>query len=90
MQEILSRLDTSSWENYKKSLGKGMEVANDMGFSDDAITKFAQRFGSFLSNKVSPDIPENKALKELWEVATPDEQKTVASLMMKLAKNTKQ
>ena len=89
MQEILNQLDTSSWENYKRSLGEAMEVASDMGFSEQDIAQFAQKFGSFLASNVSPDIPENKAVRELWEIASPEEQKTVASLMMKLAKNSK-
>lgn len=89
MEEILNRLDTSSWESYKRSLGSAMEAASDLGFSDDAIAQFAQKFGSYLAQNISPDIPENRALKDIWEVATPEEQKTVAGLMMKLAKNTK-
>lgn len=90
MQEIMNKLDASSWENYKRSLGEAMEFANDMGYPDEKIAQIAQKFGSYLANNVNPDIPENQALKELWEVATPEEQKTVAGLMMKVVKNTKQ
>lgn len=89
MEDIINQLDTSSWESYKRSLGSAMEAASDLGLSDDAITQFAQKFGSYLAKNVAPDIPENRAMKDLWEVATPAEQKTVAGLMMKLAKNTK-
>jgi len=89
MQQILNKLDTSSWENYKRSLGQAMEFANEMGFSDQQIGQFAQQFGSYLSINITPDIPENRALKELWEAASPEEQKTIAGLMMKLAKNSK-
>ncbi|MCR6545607.1 DUF3243 domain-containing protein [Dehalobacterium formicoaceticum] len=88
MKQMLDRLDTSSWEQYKHSLGEAMEFANDMGISEDEITQLAQTFGSYLANNISPDIPENKALKELWEVATPEEQATLTSLMIKLAKNS--
>ncbi|ATW26330.1 DUF3243 domain-containing protein [Candidatus Formimonas warabiya] len=88
MQQILNRLDTSSWESYKRSLGEAMEVANDMGISEDQISQFAQQFGSFLANNISPDIPENRALKDLWQAASPEEQKTIAGLMIKLARNS--
>lgn len=87
MQQILNKLDTSSWESYKHSLGQAMEVASDMGISENQITQFAQQFGSYLAQNISPDIPENRALKELWEIASPEEQKTIAGLMIKLAKN---
>jgi len=89
VQQILNKLDTSSWENYKRSLGEAMEFANEMGFSDNQISQFAQQFGNYLAQNISPDIPENRALKDLWAVASPEEQKTIAGLMMKLAKNSK-
>lgn len=41
MQQILNKLDTSSWESYKHSLGQAMEVASDMGISENQITQFA-------------------------------------------------
>ena len=70
MQQILNKLDTSSWENYKRSLGEAMEFANDMGITDNQISEFAQQFGSYLAQNITPDIPENRALKELWEIAS--------------------
>lgn len=89
MKQMLNKLDTSSWEQYKHSLGEAMEFANDMGISENEISRLAQTFGSYLANNINnPDIPENKALKELWEVATPEEQETLTGLMIKLAKNS--
>lgn len=88
MQQILNKLDTSSWEGYKRSLGEAMELANDMGISENQISQFAQQFGGYLAKNISPDIPENRALKDLWEIASPEEQKTIAGLMIKLAKNS--
>ncbi len=89
MQQILSKLDTSSWESYKRSLGEAMEFANEMGISDSQLSQFAQQFGNYLTQNITPDIPENRALKDLWEIASPEEQRTIAGLMMKLAKNSK-
>ena len=87
MQEILQNLDTSSWENYKRSLGKGMEFAKELGMSEQEIAAVAQRFGSYLAQHVNPDLPENRALKELWEIADDREQQTLTNLMMRLAKS---
>lgn len=85
MQEILKKLDTSSWKRYKKSLGEVMEFAEEMGVSENLIGNLAQHFGNFLAENVDPDLPENHALKELWQIASPEEQKTLTTLMMKLA-----
>ncbi|ATW26331.1 DUF3243 family protein [Candidatus Formimonas warabiya] len=88
MHEILNKLDTSSWDNYKRSLGRGMEVAKELGMSEQEIASVAQKFGSYLSQNINPDLPENKALKELWQIADPHEQQTLTNLMMKIAKSS--
>lgn len=85
--EIMNNLDTSSWENYKQSLGRGMEFAKELGMSDQEIAEVGQKLGSYLAQNVNPDLPENKAIKDLWGFADEREQKTLTSLMMKLAKS---
>lgn len=86
MHEILQRMDLSSWKGWKHSLGVAVEFAEELGISPDTISSFAAQFGNYLSNNVSADLAENRAIKELWEVASPDEQKAIASCMVKLAK----
>ncbi len=88
MQEILNKLDTSSWENYKHSLAKGMEIARDLGMDEDEIALTAEKLGGYLAQNVNPDLPENNALKELWEIADNREKETITKLMMKIAKNS--
>ncbi|MGI6711202.1 MAG: DUF3243 family protein [Bacillota bacterium] len=88
-KELMGKLDTTSWENYKSSLGKGMELAQELGLSEQEISSLAQKFGSYLTHNINPDLPENRALKELWEIANPQEQQTLTNLMMKVAKSAK-
>lgn len=87
MQEIMKNLDTSSWNSYKHSLGKGMEIAKELGMSEEEIANVAHKFGGYLAQHVNPDLPENKALKDLWQIADDREQQTLTNLMMKLAKS---
>ena len=82
-------MDASSWESWKNSLASAVEFGEGLGASDSQISNFAVKLGSYLSNHVSPDIPENKSLKEIWEVASPDEQRAIASCMIKLVKDKK-
>lgn len=82
--ELLKNLDTSSWETWKKSLGAAVKSAEGMGIPEDQISNYAAQFGSYLQNIVNPDLPENQSLKELWEAASPDEQKAIASAMVRL------
>lgn len=86
---ILKNNGASSWEDWKKSLASAVEFSEDVGVSDNQISNFALKLGNYLSGNVEPDIPENKSLKELWDVANPDEKKVIASCMVKLVKNDK-
>ncbi|NJD02591.1 MAG: DUF3243 domain-containing protein [Ruminiclostridium sp.] len=83
-------MDTTSWEGWKKSLASAVDFSEGLGASDDQISNFAVKLGSYLSTNVSPDIAENKSLKELWKVASPEEQKVIANCMVKLVKSDKQ
>lgn len=90
MNNIFSQLDTSSWNAYKRSLGQGVETAQELGVSDRALTTFAASFGEFLARNAEADLPENKAIKEMWQVADSGDQKVLAGLMVKLAKKAYQ
>ena len=79
-------MDASSWESWKKSLASAVEYSEGLGVSDEQISNFAVKLGSYLSTNISPDIAENKSLKELWKVASPEEQKAIANCMVKLVK----
>ncbi|HOV78932.1 MAG TPA: DUF3243 domain-containing protein [Bacillota bacterium] len=75
----------SSWENWKKTLGQAVEFAEELGISREQITSMAQQVGDLLAQNVPPANPEQKTVKELWDVADQQEKQVLASLMTKLA-----
>ncbi|MEC0091339.1 DUF3243 domain-containing protein [Paenibacillus macquariensis] len=75
-----------NFDTWKKFLGERVVQAEKMGMSEDTISKLAYEIGDFLDEKVDPQNPSNRALKELWEVGNKEERQTVARLMVKLAK----
>ncbi|CAM4320402.1 hypothetical protein HMSSN036_35870 [Paenibacillus macerans] len=81
MSTVLKNFDT-----WKKFLGDRVEHAEKAGFSEEAITNLAYEIGGFLEDKVDPQNDSNRVLKEIWEVGSEDERKTIARLMVKLAK----
>ncbi|MGI5825411.1 MAG: DUF3243 family protein [Bacillota bacterium] len=85
---LLKGLDTSSWENYKKSLGQAVEAAEEFGVSNRTIAAFATTFGEFLNQNAKADLPENKAIQELWQAADKKEQYTLAKLMVDICKKS--
>ncbi|GGF97307.1 DUF3243 domain-containing protein [Paenibacillus aceti] len=81
MSTVLKNFDT-----WKKFLGERVKHAESAGFSEEAIANLAYEIGGFLEEKVDPQNDSNRALKELWDVGDEAERKTIARLMVKLAK----
>ncbi|KGP80989.1 DUF3243 domain-containing protein [Paenibacillus sp. UMB7766-LJ446] len=76
----------SSFDTWKKFLGDRVKQAEKMGMNEETINKLAYEIGDFLDEKVDPANHSNRALKELWDVGDADERRTIACLMVKLAK----
>ncbi|WMT39141.1 DUF3243 domain-containing protein [Paenibacillus sp. D2_2] len=81
MSTVLKNFNT-----WKKFLGERVQHAEKAGFSEEAIANLAYEIGGFLEDKVDPQNESNRALKELWDVGDETERKTIARLMVKLAK----
>ena len=78
-------LANSNWESWKKTLGQAVEFAEELGISRNQIGSMAQQVGDLLAQNVTPANPKQKAVKELWDVASQDERQVLANLMTKLA-----
>jgi len=81
---MMNTLNTN-WDNWKRTLGQAVEYAQELCISSDQINSMAHQLGDMLAEKVPPANPEQKAVKELWEVANTDERKVLANLMTRLA-----
>lgn len=74
----------SVFDKWKEFLKDRVSQAEQVGMSDDVISKLAFHIGDFLAEKVDPKNSEERILKELWEAGTEEEQKVLAKLMVKL------
>ncbi len=72
------------WNDWKTSLGRAVHIGETLHLSEDQVDRMAYRVGDFLAHRVDPKMPEQMVLKELWDVASENEQKTLASLMVRL------
>ncbi|MEK4510376.1 MULTISPECIES: DUF3243 domain-containing protein [Paenibacillus] len=81
MSTVLKNFDT--WKNF---LGERVKSAEKAGLSEEVIANLAYEIGGFLDEKVDPQNSSNRALKEIWDVGDEEERKTIARLMVKLAK----
>ncbi|MDD4238899.1 MAG: DUF3243 domain-containing protein [Desulfotomaculaceae bacterium] len=77
-------LANADWDTWKKTLGQAVGFAEELGISKQKISSLAQQAGDLLAQDVTPANPEQQAIKELWDVAEPEERKVLATLMTRL------
>ena len=81
----ISSIDyVKDWNTWRQTLKDAIGQARKFGISDTVIQDTAAKLGDWLADKVCPATPEESLMKEFWEIATPDERKTLATLMFKL------
>lgn len=72
---------------WKEFLADKIEHAGDQGMSHDTISNMAFQVGDYLSKSVEAKNEEEAILRELWSAASEDEQRAIASSMVKLVQN---
>lgn len=75
-----------NFEQWKSFLHERVQQAETVGMSQDTIEDVAYQIGNYLAEEVDPKNREQRVLQELWKVGSPEEQKTLASLMVKMVK----
>lgn len=73
--------DFSSWKDF---LSNKVDEAKNKGMESETLTNVAQHVGDYLSRHVEPENKEERVLYDLWQAASPEEQKAIASTMIKL------
>jgi hypothetical protein len=74
-----------NWHDWKKTLGKAVDLGETVGMSDNTITNMAEKVGTYLSNHVPPHNDEEKLLKEMWDAANEEDRKVLAKIITKIA-----
>ncbi|MFS0656257.1 DUF3243 domain-containing protein [Bacillus sp. 179-C3.3 HS] len=76
-----------NWDQWKNFLGDRLNHAHDKGLSDDTINNLAYEIGGYLANEVEAKNEQERVLADLWSVASEDEQRAIANMMVKLVEN---
>ncbi|ACL68927.1 DUF3243 domain-containing protein [Halothermothrix orenii] len=74
----------SDWDKWKKNLGQAVNLGKKIGLSEETVVKVGEKIGDFLEKRVEPENREQRVLKELWDVASQDEQRHLASMIVKM------
>lgn len=76
-----------NWEQWKDFLGDRLHHAQNEGMDQSTISDLAFQIGGYLAKQVDPKNEQEKVLADLWSVATPEEQHSIANMMLKLVQN---
>ena len=84
-QKCINAMDfVKDWASWRGHLQDAIKRGRNFGMSDEMIKSLSVKVGDFLAKKICPATPEEQLMKDMWDVATPDERKTLATLMFKL------
>ncbi|PZE22389.1 DUF3243 domain-containing protein [Paenibacillus xerothermodurans] len=72
------------FDRWKEFLNERVQQAEQSGMKEETINKLAVEIGDFLAKNVDAENSQERVLKQLWDVANQEEQKTIARLMVKL------
>lgn len=72
-----------NFDRWKEFLGDRVEQAQEAGLSNEQLENVAVKMGEYLSNKVDPENPQERLLKQLWD-ANPDQKHTMARMMINM------
>lgn len=75
---------TKSWDEWKKTLAQAVSQGKAAGMSPGEMVDRAEQIGDVLASQVDPTSPEQRVLKELWSSADEEEQKALASTIIKM------
>ena len=70
-----------NFDQWKDFLGDRLNQAQDKGMQQDTINNLAYEIGEHLASKVDAKNDEEAILRDLWNVASEEERRTMASMM---------
>ncbi|RXI97947.1 DUF3243 domain-containing protein [Anaerobacillus alkaliphilus] len=79
-----------NWEQWKGFLGDRLQQAEQEGMNQQVVNDVAYQVGEYLAQQVDPKNEQERVLRDLWNVASEEEQHAIANMMVKLVKNNNQ
>lgn len=78
-----------NFQEWKEFLADRVDQAENLGMNRETINDLAYEIGDYLAQNVDPKNVQERVLKDLWDVANEEEQRTLAKLMVKLVEQVK-
>lgn len=84
----VSLLHPDSFETFRRNLAEAIAIAEETGIPGRLIQRQAVAVGDYLARHVEPTTPEQRLLKELWDVGTEAERRALAAMLVRWAERT--
>jgi hypothetical protein len=76
-----------NFRDWKEFLGERVEQAKQAGMESETLQNVAYQIGDYLAGQVDPKNDQERLLKQLWDAGDTEQQKALASMMVKLVQN---
>ena len=80
----------NDFDKWKKTLYNAISMGETVGLSEDTITNLGTKVGEFLASNVDPENPQQRLLKELFEVSNKAEQEILTGVIIKMVEKDHQ
>ena len=88
MEQALKHIEemdfSTCWLDWRKGLKQSIEHSRTY-YVDETLRVLMGNLDEFLSKKICRESKEEEVIDAMWEVATPDERKTLAILFLKIS-----
>ncbi|MEW6182576.1 MAG: DUF3243 family protein [Bacillota bacterium] len=72
-------------DNFPKELASKIREGKAAGLTNEQLIDGILHLGDVMAKFVKPDSPEEALMREMWRVATPDEKRILAGLIVRLS-----
>ncbi len=72
------------WADWRGELKNVIESSHSY-YQDETVHLLLEQLDSFLTKKICPSSGEEEVIEAMWENATSEERKTIATLFLKIA-----
>jgi disulfide oxidoreductase YuzD len=79
---------SESFESFRQNLARRLDQAQSIGASRGTILNAAKDVAEWLSAEVTPTNPEQRLLKELWDVSDDRERHALTNVLVKFVDHT--
>jgi hypothetical protein len=76
-----------NFRDWKEFLGDRVNQAMQAGLESETLQNLAYQIGDYLSQQVEPKNDQERLLKQLWDSGDEQQQRALASMMVKMVQN---